>query len=145
MAHLSDILSKKRGGVITVTPDASVLDAATRMNAHKIGALVVLDGPTVVGIITERDILQRLVAAQHDPARTRVRQVMTTDVVCGEPAMNLDAAREIFMTQRIRHLPVVDDDGQLLGIVSIGDLNAWDLDGARVTIRYLHEYLYAVR
>lgn len=145
MAQVRELLAKKSGEVITITPDASVLDAAIRMNAHKIGALVVLDGETVVGIITERDILQRLVAAQHDPASTQVRQVMTADVICIEPTMDIDEARQIVMTQRIRHLPVIGRDGQLMGIVSIGDLNAWDLDGARVTIRYLHEYLYALR
>jgi CBS domain-containing protein len=144
MARVSDILAQKGVGVMTIDADATVLDAAQRMNDQKVGALVVIEQDQVAGIFTERDVMQRVVAGQLPPAETRVNEVMTREIVCGEPAMSLEEARSIFMNRRIRHLPIINPDGTLEGLISLGDINAWQLDGQEVTIQYLHQYLYGV-
>ena len=142
MPTVQHVLERKGSQILTIGPDASALDAARLMNEHKIGALVVVDQEQVVGIVTERDMLRRVVAKRRDPAEADVRQVMTHEIVCAQPQMHLDEARSIFMHKRIRHLPVVDDAHQLVGMISIGDLNAWQLDGQEQELHYLHEYIH---
>jgi len=142
MANVQAVVSRKGSQVLTVQPETSVLDASVLMNEHKIGALIVVDLGRVCGIFTERDVLRRIVADQQDPATTRVSQVMTREVVTCRPEMDLDESRNLFMERRIRHLPVTDEDGKLLGMISIGDLNAWDLNGQECKIAALEQYLY---
>jgi len=142
MANVRDILRRKGHQVMSIDPAASVLDAATSMNDQKIGALVVCNQGKVAGIITERDVLRRIVAHRKDPAHTTVADAMTNEVICCQLDTPVDEVRSIFMNERIRHLPVVGDQDEIAGLISIGDLNAFDLDGKEVTIRYLHEYLY---
>jgi CBS domain-containing protein len=142
MATVQRILDKKGSVTWSVSPDASVLQAAMLMNEHQIGALVVTEEGGIVGMFTERDILRRVVGEQRDPAQTRVREVMSHEVVCCRPETMIDEARAAMMNRRIRHLPVVDGAGRLLGLISIGDLNAFDLAAQEHTIYMLHEYLY---
>ncbi len=142
MPTVQQILARKGTHIFTIHPDATVLDAGLMMNEHKIGALVVVEMGQVAGIVTERDMLRRLVAKRRDPAETTVRQIMTPEVVCCRPQTPLDEARGLFMRRRIRHLPVINDRGVLEGLVSIGDLNAWQLDGQELEIHYLHEYIH---
>jgi len=141
MPTVQDILEKKGGRVVSIGGDATVLDAAQLMNDNRIGALVVSQGDKVVGIFTERDILCRIVAAQRDPATTKVRDVMTAPVACCLPETTRAECAAVMRHRRIRHLPVVKED-RLLGIVSIGDISADTEAEQRETIRYLHEYLY---
>lgn len=142
MANVAEILGKKGPALHTISPEATVLDAVGLMNEHKIGAVVVQSAGELVGIFTERDLLRRVVGEGRDPATTTVGEAMTTDVVCCGPEATIDEVRSIFMNRRIRHLPVVDDRGRVRGLISIGDLNAWMLDGHEATIHYLHEYIY---
>ena len=142
MPTVHRILDHKGSQVLTVSPDASVLDAALMMNEHKIGALVVAEAANVVGIVTERDVLRRVVVQRLDPAETSVGQIMTGEVVCCRPDTPIDDARGVFMQRRIRHLPVVSDEGVLEGMISIGDINAWQLDGQQRELHYLHEYIH---
>jgi CBS domain-containing protein len=111
------------------------------MNTHRIGSLVVTDGDRAVGIFTERDILQRVVGADRQPADTVVKDVMTTPMACCRRDTKLAECRAIMTTKRIRHLPVVED-GKLLGIISAGDLLAHEVADQQSTIEYLHDYLY---
>jgi CBS domain-containing protein len=125
MAQVQDLLLNKGTDVWTTGPHATVLEAALKMNDHKIGALVVLaDDGQVAGIFTERDVLRRVVGERRDPASTRVADVMSSDVFCCSPDMTTDEARYEMQHRRIRHLPVADDTGRLVGLISIGDLNA---------------------
>lgn len=142
MATVHDILARKGRDVLYISPDATALEAAQKMNERKIGCLVVTDHAQVAGIFTERDILRRVVAARCDPATTRVGDVMTEEVACCRPETTLDEARGVMKNRRIRHLPVVDENRRLCGLVSIGDLNAFQTDDQEVTIHFLHEYLY---
>ncbi|MEO1237168.1 MAG: CBS domain-containing protein [Planctomycetota bacterium] len=127
-----------------MSPTVRVLDAAKLMNQHKIGALVVTHHGRVRGIFTERDVLRRVVAECRDPQDLRIESVMTDRVVTCRAETEIDEARSLFMTRRIRHLPVVDADDRLVGLISIGDLNAWQLNGQECKIAALEEYLYGV-
>jgi CBS domain-containing protein len=128
--------------VFTIGAGATALEAAQLMNEHKIGSLVVLDDGRVVGMFTERDVLQRIVGEQRDPATTPVGEVMTTEVACCTAETTLDEARGAMKNRRIRHLPLVDDDHRLQGLISIGDLNAHAASDHEQTIYLLQEYLY---
>lgn len=112
------------------------------MDQHAVGALLVTDGGRLCGIFTERDVLRRVVAAERNPAATYVRDVMTTNMACAAPNTSVDDARSIFKAHRIRHLPIVGADGELIGVISIGDLNAHLANDREVTLHFLNEYLH---
>jgi CBS domain-containing protein len=142
MASVRDILARKGTHVFTVGKDATVLQAALLMNEHRIGALVVVEGGRVAGMFTERDVLVRVVGGQRDPATTRVADVMTAEVACCSTETSIEEARGAMKNRRIRHLPVVDGGQSLLGMVSIGDLNAHAAADNEHTIHLLQEYLH---
>ena len=142
MATAKLILSQKGSHVYSVGVEATVLNAALLMNDHKVGALVVLDDSRIKGIFTERDVLRRVVAKGRDPATTRIAEVMTTNVICCQAQTSIDEARGVFKNRHIRHLPVVNDQRRLMGLISIGDLNAFHATAQEQTIRSLEEYLY---
>jgi len=142
MPTVRDILSSKGSQIFSIGPDASVLEATRQMNQHKVGALVVMLDQQVVGIFTERDVLRRVVAEQRPAAEVTVAEAMTTDVICCEPDIDLDDASTIMQQRRIRHLPVCDEEGGLMGMVSIGDLNACHASHQQQTIHFLNDYIY---
>lgn len=142
MSTIRDILAVKGPHILSIGAEAMVLDAALLMNEHKVGSLLVMSGGRLVGIITERDLLARVVSQRLDPAAVPVHAVMTTEVACCRPNTTVDEARGVMKNRRIRHLPVLDDADRLLGVVSIGDLNAHMSRDQEVTIHILHEYIY---
>lgn len=142
MPQIKEILSSKGTEVVAISPDATVFEAAVLMNKHKIGAVVVVENGRLVGIFTERDVLRRVVGEQRDPAAVKIRNVMTDDVACGSLDTSIEEAKAVMKNRRIRHLPVVDEEMRLQGMISIGDLNAYRVDSQEVTIRFLHEYIY---
>ena len=141
MSTVRDILAGKGTHIHSIEPGTTVLDAALLMNEHKIGSLLVMDGERMAGILTERDILTRVVVERLDPSNTLVGEVMTTEVVCGRPYTRIDEARGVMKNRRLRHLPIIDDDGVLLGLISIGDLNAYQANSQEQTIYLLQEYI----
>jgi CBS domain-containing protein len=141
MAIIREILLPKGSQVWSIGTSATALQAALLMNEHKIGALVVIDQGRVAGMFTERDVL-RLVAERRDPAQTSVGDVMTTEVICCAPTTPVDEAKSAMKNRRVRHLPVVGDDERLLGVISIGDLNAYETADHQQTIFMMSEYLY---
>ena len=144
MATVQGILAAKGRQVFTIAADESVLSAAHCMNDRGVGGLVVVDGEHVAGIFTERDILRRVVAVGRDPAKTQVREVMTSPVAFCRRETTLAECRYVMTERRIRHLPVVDEHG-VCGIVTIGDLMAHEATEHQATIQYLHEYIFGVR
>jgi len=142
MATVKDILATKDSQVVSIQPDATVLEAAVLMNQHRIGCLVVMSDDRPVGVFSERDVLRRVVVQRRDPAQTKVREVMTTELVCCEPGTTQEEAQTVMKNRRIRHLPVVDSNHRLLGLVSIGDLNAFNANTKEQTIHVLEQYLY---
>lgn len=144
MATVRDILAGKGKRIESIAPSATVLDAAIYMNDKKIGALLVLDQGRLVGIVTERDIMQRVVAQRRDPAETAVEEVMTTEVACCQTDTSLEEVRGVMKNRRIRHLPVIDADEHLVALISIGDINAYQTNTQEQTIHLLHEYIYGL-
>lgn len=142
MPTVRDILSRKGSHVFTIGPNATVLDAAVLMNEHKIGCLLVIERGEVAGILTERDLLQRVVAPCRRPDQTLVSEAMTTDVLYCRPHTDLEEVQSIMKNYRLRHVPIVDLQGRLHGLVSIGDLNAWQVQEHEVTISVLTEYIH---
>ena len=141
MAQVRELLERKGSHVLTIDPAASVLRAAVLMNEYRVGSLVAVEDGRVVGMFTERDLLQRVVGERRDPAATRVGEVMTAAVVCCSPETTVDEARGVMRDRRIRHLPVADPDGRLLGLISIGDLNAQLQAAQEQTVFLLTEYI----
>ena len=140
MATVQKILDKKGVTVHSVEATNTVLEAARLMNERRVGALVVVRGDKVIGIFTERDILNRIVAQQRDPATTRVEEVMTTPVECVSPDASRAECRHIMREKRIRHLPVVEND-RLVGIISIGDIVEDEGAAQQETIRHLYQHM----
>ncbi|MBN1475885.1 CBS domain-containing protein [Candidatus Sumerlaeota bacterium] len=141
MTKVRDLLDKKGSGVVAVARGDSVLRAAQIMNENRIGSVVVTEGDSVVGIFTERDILIRVVAAQRDPERVAVEEVMTSPVACCRLDTSLSECRGVITERRIRHLPVVEE-GHLVGIITSGDLIAIEMAEKQRTIEDLHEYIF---
>jgi CBS domain-containing protein len=142
MPTAHDILNHKGFSVHVVKPATTVLDAVERMNQLRVGAVVVMDEGQVKGMFTERDVLMRVVGASRDPASVKVGEVMTKDVICVSPDTDMDEISSIMKNKRVRHIPVCDSEGDLLGLISIGDVNAVHASNQEMTITYLNEYIY---
>ena len=139
MTTVQDILRKKGKDVVSIDPSESVQAAARLMNERKIGGLVVTAEGSMVGIVTERDVMRRVVAEPRDSAATTVREVMTSPVATCRPDTSLQECIGVMTGDRIRHLPVVDDEG-VCGIITQGDILAFQLTEHEATIRYLSAY-----
>ena len=142
MATVASILAGKSSYVHSIGLNATILEATQKMNDHRIGSLLVMEGERIVGILSERDILMRVVQEEKNPRQVKVSDAMTRDIIICRPDTSLEDASSIMMNHRVRHLPVCDCDGRLMGMVSIGDLNAQHVSEQEVTIHYLHDYLY---
>jgi CBS domain-containing protein len=117
MTTLEQIMTRE---VFLTEPGAAVSDVASRMLRGRFGSALVVDGPTLLGIFTERDVL-RAAASAADPASARVSDWMTADPVTAEPEMDADDAVEVMMSNGFRHLPVLDG-ARIAGIVSLRDI-----------------------
>jgi CBS domain-containing protein len=137
---ISTLLARKRPGVHSVSPTFTVAEAVADMNHHKIGAVVVVDNGKLVGIFTERDVLKRVVGAGLDPQRARIAEVMTKEIFSVPSTATVEETMEIFTDRRCRHLPVVDN-GQLQGVISIGDVTRWTVDMHRTEAEHLKNYI----
>ena len=122
-APLTRIFEKDEA-IHSVGPDASVIECVRMMTSEKLGALIVVDGERLIGIFTERDALNKVLAAGLDPARTKVSEVMTKDPYCIPPATTVGEAMALVTKRRFRHLPIVEN-GKVLAVISSGDLTHW--------------------
>jgi CBS domain-containing protein len=122
-APLSRIF-EERESIHAVGPDTPVTACVQKMTVEKIGALIVMDGERLVGIFTERDALNKVLAAGRDPVSTKVSEVMTKDPYCIPPTTTVGEAMELVTARRIRHLPVLEN-GKVLAVLSSGDLTHW--------------------
>lgn len=138
--------TKARGaGIISVTPEASVGDAARLLAQHKIGAVLVMNGDRVAGILSERDIVRGLANAVDVCLTAKVKDLMTAEVfVCHEDD-TVERLMEIMTAKRIRHLPVVDANGDVAGMVTIGDVVKSRLDETKMEAESLRDYVMAGR
>lgn len=137
---ISVLLERKGASVHSVAPTLSVADAVAEMNRNRIGAIIVLDGPRLVGVFTERDVLRRVVGANLDPRTALVADVMSAGVVTIPPTATVEQAMNIFTEKRCRHLPVVRE-GAIVGVISIGDVTRWMADTHRAEAEHLRNYI----
>jgi CBS domain-containing protein len=118
--------------VEVVRPDIPIREAAERMRSLDVGLIPVCDGERLVGMLTDRDITVRAVAAGKDPNGTSVREVMTADAICIPEDQEVDEAASLMEEGQIRRLPVLNADKRLVGIISLGDIAVGTRDRARV-------------
>jgi CBS domain-containing protein len=145
MATVRDLLDRKGTHVVSIEPEATVIEAARRMNDHGVGGLLVVstDG-ALLGIFTERDILRRVMAVGLDGAATRVADVFTADVITCLPETSVEECAAIMSSRRIRHLPVCDPSG-LRGLVTSGDVLAFRVEESEATVQYMNSYMFDIR
>jgi len=140
--HVRDILSDKQSDVWTIGPQASVLDAVEMMETRRIGCLPVTEAGRLVGIFTERDCMRRVLLPDRPSRTTRVREVMTSPVICVSLDDTIEECMSLMTHKRVRHLPVMQH-GELIGIVSIGDLVRAALAQQTFMIDQLERYITA--
>jgi len=138
---LSGILDDKGSDVWSVGPEDTVFDALETMAEHNIGALVVLDGDDLVGILSERDYARKVKLLERGSKETRVSEIMTTEIRTVGSASTVAECMESMTEHRIRHLPVLDDDGRLVGVISIGDVVKAMIAQQRDMINQLERYI----
>lgn len=134
------VLASKGARVEVTHPRETILAAVAHMNQRRIGALLVTDGVRPLGILTERDILERVIAAGAAPDRTPVGEVMTRQLHTTGPRATIAEAMVLMTEHRCRHLPVVEGD-DVLGLLSFGDLTGWMVRDQQRTIEDLHDFI----
>ena len=139
---ISVLLHRKVSSAVhTLPPSATVLDAVNTMNDHKIGSVLVTSARRLAGIFTERDVLTRVVGLGRDPGTTTLSEVMTHHPVTIEPSAAVDKVMEIVTSYRVRRLPVLDEFGVIVGLISVGDLLAWLVEAHQAEATNLREYI----
>lgn len=138
---LSTLLKEKSSKIQTLTGEHTCYECATLLSQFGIGALLVMDGEKVQGIISERDIINKLVSKKLDAANVKVSDVMTKNVLTVTSDTTVQRAMEIITEKRFRHLPVVDND-KLVGIISIGDITRWVMLQQQQEISALTGYIH---
>ena len=142
VAHILN--SKPEQTVHTITPAASVFDAVKQMAEKSIGALVVIEGEKVVGIITERDYARKIILMSRSSKETPVRDIMTSSVMYVRPDQTSEECMVLMTENRLRHLPVLDG-GKLIGLISIGDLVKDIISEQKFIIQQLEHYITGER
>lgn len=140
MKQVRDILDVKGREVWSIEPGASVYDAMKLMADKGIGALMVTEGAKLVGLISERDYARKVILQGRSSRTTQVREIMTTRVVYAQPDQNIEECMVLMTEKRVRHLPVMDE-GQLLGVISIGDLVKSIIEEQKFIIKQLERYI----
>jgi len=140
MHFVSEILARKGRIVHAIHPRKSVLDAIREMDAHGVGALLVIDGGKLLGILSERDYARRGILRGRRSDSTLVEELMTTELICTAGNETLDGCMELMTEKRVRHLPVLED-GKVVGVLSIGDLLNAIMVRQRSTIEELTHYI----
>jgi CBS domain-containing protein len=140
MNIVKEILEDKGYEVYAISPSSTVLQAVELMCARHVGALLVATPEATLGIISERDVLTRVILERREPSETPIELVMTRAVVCVQPTTTVGEAMAVMTERRCRHLPVVVEGG-VIGLVSIGDLVRWASREQEIEIRMLTEYV----
>ena len=129
-----------KAGAYSVSPDDTIFDALRLMADKNIGAVLVMSGETIEGILSERDYARKVVLLGKTSKTTPVREIMTTEVIFVDPGWTADQCMALMTDKRIRHLPVVEN-GKLAGIISIGDVVRAVVDRQQFTITSLERYI----
>jgi len=140
MKTVKQILDKKGYQIHSVTPASTVYEALQKMAQERIGALIVLDGEELAGIVSERDYARKIVLLGQRSANTPVKDIMPKNVICVSSDHGVEASMSIMSEKRVRHL-VVRDDGRITGVISIGDVVKAIIEDQQFTIEQLQTYI----
>lgn len=140
MLTAKHLIDRKGSQIHSIGPEDAVLEAIQRMADKHVGALLVMRGTELVGIVSERDYARKVILLGRSSAETPVRQIMTAPVTTVTPAHTVNECMKIVTEQRIRHLPVVEN-GRVLGVVSIGDLVKAVIEEQQQQIEQLERYI----
>lgn len=140
MHNARHLLQGKDGAIHAIVPGDSVLEAIRRMAEHHIGALLVMEGDRLVGILSERDYARKVILKDRSSRDTRVADIMSSPVITVPPDATLDACMRTVTDRRVRHLPVVEGE-RVLGVLSIGDLVKAVIDAQAREIEQLQSYI----
>ncbi len=143
MGAVSNLLDSKGRDVLTVNPEVSVRDAIKKMEDISAGTALVMEGGEVVGIVSERDVIRKVVLQNKDIDQVSVKEIMTTDLTSITQETSLDDCMQLITDKRIRHLPVICN-GSLCGIVSIGDVVKYLIVEKDFKIKNLETYISGV-
>ena len=144
MATTVRTMLKDKTAVYAVTPSDTIFDALGLMAQHNIGAVLVLDGDQIRGILSERDYARKIVLAGKTSKTTPVHEIMTTEVISVDGAWTADQCMALMTERRVRHLPVVEA-GRLIGVISIGDVVRAVVAEQQFTIDALEGYITSRR
>jgi CBS domain-containing protein len=142
MKTVSQLLQGKGGGVLSVTPESSVYEALKLMAEKNVGALLVMNGDSLRGIMSERDYARKVILLGKSSHELAVRDIMSDKVVSVTPKQTVDDCMGLMTGRRIRHLPVLDN-GRVVGVLSIGDLVKAVIEEQQQTIRQLESYIHS--
>lgn len=137
---LRSVLKYKGDNVWSVPPSVSVYDAIAIMSEKQVGALPVIEGAKLVGIVSERDYARKVILKGRSSKDTQVKEIMTSPVIYATPQETVDECMRIMTANRVRHVPVVEDD-KIVGVISIGDLVRWIILAQADTIHQMHSYI----
>jgi CBS domain-containing protein len=140
MAVVAQLLKHKRDTIYSVGPEAPVLEAIRLMAEHGVGALLVMQGEQLVGVVSERDYARKVILKGRSSSETSVRQIMSSPVLTVRPDQSVRECMQIVNDMRVRHLPVVEGE-RVVGVLSIGDLVRAVLEEQQKTIEELEQYI----
>lgn len=140
MKTVNNIIQNKSNSIHSVNPDTSVLDALKVMMDKNISALLVMEGPQLKGIFTERDYARKIILQGKSSKDTLIKDVMTAELETIRLNSSIDRCMEIMTDKHIRHLPIVEN-GKVAGMISIGDLVKFVIEDQKLTIEQLQNYI----
>lgn len=140
METIGQLLERKGRDIWSIGPDASVYESIQMMADKGVGALVVMEGKRVAGIISERDYARKVVLKDRSSRDTRISEIMTTDLVYGRPDQSVQEGLTVMTEKRVRHLPIMNGE-ELVGVVSIGDLVKEIIAEQQQMISQLEQYI----
>jgi len=144
MITVRQLLARKGHAIHSIGPDATVLEALQRMAQHDIGAIVVLEAGEVAGLVSERDYARKVILRGKHSDATRVREIMDDKFICVRSAQSIEDCMQLMTERRTRHLPVVEN-GQIAGLISIGDVVKEIIADRETTIEELQHYIQTAR